>query len=142
MTEGLSQAEVDSNLPVIHVQRKIKQFLEVDIDKLFPLDQYNRFIAHPILPPLEGQENQLPSKRFFEFTDIPLKPRTVVAIGPESGWQMEEISSFYSKKFHVVNLGDRILRTDTAVSDHKYLYLYKLQLTISSVGAIHSFDSS
>lgn len=115
MTEGLSQAEVDSNLPIVHVQRKITKFLESDIDELFPVEEYNRFIAHPILPPVEGQVIQLPSKRIFEHLDLPIKPRTVVAIGPESGWLTDEISSFYAKKFHVVNLGDRILRTDTAV---------------------------
>ncbi len=43
-------------------------------------------------------------------------PRVVVAIGPEGGWEPEEVLLFRAKGFHAVSLGQRILRTDIAVS--------------------------
>ena len=41
--------------------------------------------------------------------------RRVVAIGPEGGWNSFEIKLFDNAGFKAFSLGERILRTDTAV---------------------------
>ncbi|WP_082868901.1 RsmE family RNA methyltransferase [Oleiphilus sp. HI0125] len=38
-----------------------------------------------------------------------------LAIGPEGGFTKYEVSKFYEQQFESVHLGDRILRTETAV---------------------------
>ena len=44
------------------------------------------------------------------------KKKIVVAVGPEGGWEDEEVLLLLSKGFSLVSLGPRILRTDMAVS--------------------------
>jgi 16S rRNA U1498 N3-methylase RsmE len=45
------------------------------------------------------------------------KNKILVAIGPEGGWTAEEISLYRSRmNFRCVSLGERVLRTDTAVA--------------------------
>ena len=41
--------------------------------------------------------------------------RVVVAIGPEGGWEEDEVRQFEAKGFKRTQLGSRILRTDIAV---------------------------
>lgn len=43
--------------------------------------------------------------------------RLLIAVGPEGGWEEDEIMKFQEKGFHLVHMGDRILRTDMAVSE-------------------------
>ena len=42
--------------------------------------------------------------------------KIVVAVGPEGGWEDDEVKLLLSKGFRLVSLGPRILRTDMAVS--------------------------
>ena len=42
--------------------------------------------------------------------------RVIIAVGPEGGWLPQEVKAFYEKGFHVYGLGDRVLRTDMAVT--------------------------
>lgn len=42
--------------------------------------------------------------------------KIVVAVGPEGGWEDEEVLVLISRGFSLVSLGPRILRTDMAVS--------------------------
>ncbi len=121
LIDGLAQAEVDCLIPNLVVHRSLDAFFKYDTDKLFPPDQCHRFIAHPILPLLPGQiTNEHPSKRLFrQDVDHPgdkSKSRAVIAIGPEGGWENSEIETFSARNFKVVNAGNRILRTDIAVS--------------------------
>jgi 16S rRNA (uracil1498-N3)-methyltransferase len=58
------------------------------------------------------------------------KPKLVLAIGPEGGWESSEIELFASKNFEVINAGKRIMRTDIAVNSllgwaHEYLEYLK-----------------
>lgn len=39
----------------------------------------------------------------------------VIAVGPEGGWDNDEVEMFQQRGFQLVNLGPRILRTDIAV---------------------------
>lgn len=41
--------------------------------------------------------------------------RLTLAIGPEGGWVFEELEAFVENGFHLVHMGDRIMRTDIAV---------------------------
>jgi 16S rRNA U1498 N3-methylase RsmE len=43
-------------------------------------------------------------------------PRMLIAVGPDGGWTDDELYFFHMNHFHFVNLGERILRTDMAVS--------------------------
>ena len=46
LVEGLSQSG-DVRLPKVTVSKRLKIFLEDELDELFPRDQYERIIAHP-----------------------------------------------------------------------------------------------
>lgn len=39
----------------------------------------------------------------------------ILAIGPEGGWTKEELVNLINEGFVVVNMGDRILKVETAV---------------------------
>ena len=41
--------------------------------------------------------------------------RTLLAVGPEGGWVDFEIDKFIEQSFVPVSMGERVLRTDTAV---------------------------
>lgn len=119
LMDGLSQAEVDCLLPNLTVQRSLDAFFKYELDKIWPIEETHRFIAHPVLPLLPGQiENTTPSQRLFQLSGVKAdqKKRAVVAIGPEGGWEEAEIQLFVDHGFHVINAGNRILRTDMAVS--------------------------
>lgn len=39
----------------------------------------------------------------------------ILAIGPEGGWTKEELTDLITMGFRVVNMGDRILKVETAL---------------------------
>jgi len=47
--------------------------------------------------------------------NLPVAENVCLAIGPEGGWQDHEIDVFMKQEFSQVNLGERILRVETAV---------------------------
>lgn len=49
--------------------------------------------------------------------------RFVICIGPDGGWTDDELYYFHKNHFHFLSLGDRIFRTDMAVS------IYRLRLS-------------
>jgi hypothetical protein len=58
-------------------------------------------------------------------------PRIVIAIGPDGGWTDDELYFFHINNFHFVSLGDRILRTDMAVSLLPLCLCLSLSLSLS-----------
>lgn len=44
------------------------------------------------------------------------KKSIIMAVGPEGGWLEEEVYAFQHQGFQLVNLGQRVMRTDIAVS--------------------------
>ncbi|GGJ99443.1 16S rRNA (uracil(1498)-N(3))-methyltransferase [Pseudomonas matsuisoli] len=94
---GLEQAR-DTRLPSVQIQKRFKPFVE---DELPTLVQGTRaLVAHP--------------------GDWPTCPRYVegavtLAIGPEGGWIPYEVDKLRDQGFEAVQLGDRILRVETAV---------------------------
>ena len=114
-------------LPEVIVRKFFKKFLE-DIDELFPLGEYHRFIAHPPMPSDADQSQGSKgsgfevSHRLSQFTNTAttaaggkMKEKIVVAVGPEGGWEESEVKALLDKGFQILSLGDRILRTDMAV---------------------------
>lgn len=61
---------------------------------------------------IETQTEKENNRKISENT----KKKIVVAVGPEGGWEDEEVLLLLSKGFSLVSLGPRILRTDMAVS--------------------------
>ena len=120
LIEGLCQAEIDYHLPNISIHKNLTRFIQNDLDILFPIETTHRIIAHPILPEINSNtlidKKPILSKRLFD-TISATKERIVIVIGPEGGWENIEINSFVNKGFEVVNVGERILRTDMAVSN-------------------------
>lgn len=111
LIEGLCQAG-DVRLPKLHVVRNLPEFLETELDNLFPLSTHARVIAHPQrmtdTEPLRMGGIELPKSTH--------PPRVVVAVGPEGGWEEpEELERFQKLGFQQITLGPRTLRSDCAV---------------------------
>jgi len=105
--DGLSQGATDYVLPELSVRRNLKGFLQSqELNELFPPSEYLRIIAHPNAADLR-LSRVMPAS--------PLQSRVVVAVGPEGGWEDEEVQLFVDNGFTAVSLGERILRTDMAV---------------------------
>jgi RsmE family RNA methyltransferase len=126
LIEGLCQSG-DVQLPTIHVIRNLTQFLDHDIDRLFPLESYARVIAHP---QRNQQSKEVPPPllrmRHVQFPHHPTTPtngamtlskKIVIAVGPEGGWtEPEELNLFINQHgFQPITMGSRTLRTDCAV---------------------------
>jgi 16S rRNA (uracil1498-N3)-methyltransferase len=128
LVEGLSQCEVDCLVPEVTICKSFWDFTK-KVDLLFPSEKYRRLLAHPLFEWDErddfmkkydvesaGIEN---SRRVFDMdSKMALEPdqQIVVCVGPEGGWERREVAKFLQEDFQLVNLGERILRTDMAVS--------------------------
>ena len=102
LLQGLEQA-VDTILPEVYLHRGFKSFA---FDKLPDMlcDYSDLIIAHP------GGEQGL-------WEAVGGKPGPILlAIGPEGGWVDYEVDVFEKSGFSVANIGDRILKVDTAVT--------------------------
>lgn len=95
---GLEQAR-DTVLPELRLARLFRPFVEGDLPALAAGSL--RLLAHPGAP--------TPCPR-----DVP-GPLTL-AVGPEGGWIEAELQSLQAAGFQPVDLGPRILRTETAVA--------------------------
>ncbi|MCC5848667.1 MAG: 16S rRNA (uracil(1498)-N(3))-methyltransferase [Verrucomicrobia bacterium] len=103
LLEGLTQAG-DTLLPTVRVVRRLKVFLEDELDGCS--DAGERLLLHPHggAPLLQVlQENPAPSER-----------RSLLAVGPEGGWVPFELDLFETAGFRRVGMTHRILRSDTA----------------------------
>ena len=104
LIDGLMQAGT-SILPTLETRRNFRKFVKEELDTLFP--NSSRIIAHPY--------GDLAISKFETTTvDLDLRPRPLLAIGPEGGWTDEEVALLEEHGFARYSLGSRILRTDTA----------------------------
>jgi RsmE family RNA methyltransferase len=118
--EGLAQSG-DVHLPRVVFAKRLKAFLEDDLDVLLPPELSQRVVAHPY--PLKGRTT-LNSGRVSELPPPSAVhgpgelPRILVAVGPEGGWDGNghELGMLSAKGFGSVSLGPRILRSDVAVN--------------------------
>lgn len=95
---GLEQAK-DTIMPEVLCRMKLKPFVEDELPGI--IKGTNAFVAHP-----EETTGVLPSCGKGAFT---------LVIGPEGGFLPDEVSAFKRAGCICVNLGDRILRVETAV---------------------------
>ena len=132
LVEGLSQAATDCHLPQVLVRKNLRKWIESDeFEALYHSNSnetVQKLIAHPpseTLPLVPVRIASLPHNNMGELAaaagttqhlaSTQCQSKIVIAIGPEGGWEDEEVLLFTSKGFQLCTLGDRILRTDMAV---------------------------
>ncbi len=99
LMQGLQQSG-DTHLPQVHIQKRLKPFIEDELDSQFP--DALRMMADPY--GRGGTQARRPQ----------VDQRVLVAVGPEGGWDDFECSLLATQHFQTVSLGWRILRSDTA----------------------------
>ena len=105
LVEGLMQAGT-SILPSVEIRRNFRRFVNEEIDALFP-GARRRIVAHPYV-----KAGSVPA----ETGSVPAdSERLLLAVGPEGGWTEEEVELLEGRGFARYSLGERILRTDTAL---------------------------
>jgi len=102
LIEGLEQAK-DTYVPQVSIHERFRPFVEDFIPTI--ANTYSRMLlAHPEAG--EGLKLAVGSET---------SGRMLLAVGPEGGWVDFEIEKFLEQSFVPVSMGERILRTDTAV---------------------------
>lgn len=120
LVEGLAQSG-DVRLPNVTVTKRLKIFMEDELDAMFPPGEVARVIAHPQRKSVaenDGMEEVVNTVKRMSDIDFPGSgPRRIlVAVGPEGGWdESYELDMFTSKGFQQITLGTRVLRSDVAV---------------------------
>ncbi len=99
LIEGLQQAG-DTRLPRVSIHRQFRILVE---DELIASSGEWRLVAHP------GNDRSV-----LAMAREPQRPRALLAIGPEGGWNAFELDLLKRHGFEGISLGPRILRTDTA----------------------------
>ena len=99
LREGLEQSG-DTKMPPVLVRKRLKPFLEDELDELVPTGV--RLLAHPMSGEPAGAAGARP------------RADVLLAIGPEGGWTHYEVKMFAAHGFAPVSLGPRTLRTDVA----------------------------
>ena len=100
LIEGLQQAR-DTRLPLVSIHRQFKVLVEDELDELF--GRGLRLVAHPGAARPVG-----------EAVRQSREARSLLAIGPEGGWNDFEIRLLAAHGFASVGMGPRTLRTDSA----------------------------
>jgi RsmE family RNA methyltransferase len=100
---GLEQAR-DTVLPEVVVRKRLRPFVEDELEAFWPRATCARLLAHPTAAP--GLEGCGPGKT---------GSAAVLAIGPEGGWIPFELELLEAHGFSPFGLGPRILRVETAV---------------------------
>ena len=102
LLHGLEQA-VDTLVPKVSIHTRFKPFIEDYLPEIITNYQ-EKIVAHP------GNFPALPQR-----VSLPIKQKTLLAIGPEGGWVDYEIEKFKKVGIKPFSMGPRILRVDTAV---------------------------
>lgn len=104
----LKEAE-DSNY------RHRKRFLEMRVGEKEDHDLPTTSTIDPV--PSQSITHLIPT-----ISSMESPKRIVIGIGPDGGWTDDELHFFHINQFHFVNLGNRILRTDMAVSVDRWSF--------------------
>lgn len=110
LLEGVAQSGIDSQLPCVTIERRLRIFLE---DRLQNVSKPGSrlLIAEPGSPSSIFQGCRARDSNLAGPTS-----HIVLAVGPEGGWMPREVAMLTQDHgFEPVTLGDRILRTDAAV---------------------------
>jgi RsmE family RNA methyltransferase len=100
LIEGLQQAR-DTRVPAVSIHRQFKVLIEDDLDGLFGDGlrlAADAGAARPLAEVLGAKRDE----------------RTLLAVGPEGGWNAFELGLLQAHAFQSVSMGPRTLRTDTA----------------------------
>ena len=100
LVEGLQQAR-DTRLPRVSVHRQFRVLVEDELDDLF--ERGLRLVADPAATKSAGAVARESREE-----------RTLLAIGPEGGWNAFEVGLLEAHGFQPVGMGARTVRTDTA----------------------------
>ena len=118
LIEGLGQAG-DVRLPQVQIVRHLSNFLNNELDQLFPSDSYARVLAHPERITSSDDTRSPSTSRRMRHVSFPnnRRRRIVLAVGPEGGWEEpEEIDRLVKcHGFQQISMGSRVLRSDCAV---------------------------
>jgi len=100
LIEGLQQAQ-DTHVPRVSIHRRFRPLVEDDLGTLSQVE--TRLVAHPgeDASPIVGAWPRGAA-------------RSLLAVGPEGGWDDFELRLLGERGFRRVSLGGRTLRTDTA----------------------------
>jgi RsmE family RNA methyltransferase len=101
-----------SVLPEMETRRNFRKFVREELTTLFS-DASDRIVAHPYAKAgsVPGETPKTPVKT----GSVPNAGRMLLAVGPEGGWTEEEVELLEEHGFARYSLGERILRTDTAL---------------------------
>jgi len=102
LLQGLEQAK-DTYLPKVTIHQRFKPFIEDVVPGLNSPYSW-KLLAHPAAG---ADLKQTVGKG--------LGGRALLAVGPEGGWVDYEVEKFLGQSFIPINMGRRVLRTDTAV---------------------------
>ena len=111
LVEGLMQAGT-SILPEMETRRNFRKFVRDELAALFS-DASKRIVAHPYAK--TGSVPDATPKTPVKTGSVPNAGRMLLAVGPEGGWTEEEVELLEEHGFARYSLGERILRTDTAL---------------------------
>jgi RsmE family RNA methyltransferase len=114
LIEGLQQSR-DTRLPVVSIHRQFKVLVEDQLDTLF--GRGVRVVADPsaVTPLMEVVRSATDYTDCTDDTDCTdYAQRTLLAIGPEGGWNAFELALLQAHGFRPAGMGPRTLRTDTA----------------------------
>jgi len=129
LIEGLAISG-DVQLPNVTVTKRLKIFMEDELDSFFPREDVVRVIAHPQRKKSHSDGDDSSKEGGFaddglvdevkRMTEISfpdgIPRRILVAVGPEGGWdEPYEIDMFKENGFQQVTCGTRVLRSDVAV---------------------------
>lgn len=95
---GLEQAKA-TQLPVVTFHKRFRPFMEDELASLTEASS-RRLVAHPGPYPMAGSD---PTST------------TILVVGPEGGLLPQEVDACIARGFSPVQLGDRILRVETAI---------------------------
>ena len=102
LIDGLQQAGTTA-VPTIEAFKSFRHFVERKLDAHFE-GQDVRIVAHPY-----------GARGVRAVPAVPESKIPVLAVGPEGGWTDEEVGLLEARGFARMSLGERILRTDTAL---------------------------
>ena len=104
-------------VPEVMVRRKQDKFLIQELEELYPSESTIRVIAHPFKDDKSSLSRQTLLGLNRGKLESSTSSRLLIAIGPEGGWSDSEIEKFSSKhNFLQIDMGNRILRTDVAIT--------------------------
>ena len=101
LSEGLEQSG-DTHLPDVLVRKRLKPFIEDELDACFPPEGTRRLVAHPRAATPLARQQPRPGERWL------------LAVGPEGGWTEYELALLAGHGFQAVGLSWRVLRADIA----------------------------